>query len=145
MTETERELEDILMKSGPRGLLQKLKDAKRYDWIGIYVTNGDNLILKLELGGTANHRVIKVGEGVCGMAAKERKTVVVEDVSKQPNYLACFPSTKSEIVTPIKRDNDVLGEIDVDSDSLNAFSLDDEKMLEEAANVLAKNWDKISF
>ena len=138
-------LEEILANEGPTGLLENIKEKNQYDWIGIYAKKGDYLVLTVELGGVANHRVIKVGEGICGLAAKEKKTIIVGDVSKQPNYLACFPSTKSEAVVPIQRGAEVLGEIDVDSDALKKFSLKDKELLEKAANILAKYWDKLSL
>ncbi len=141
----EEALEEILINEGPSGLLKSLKEKKQYDWIGIYAKKGDYLVLTVELGGVANHRTIKVGEGICGLAAKEKKTIVVDDVSRQPNYLACFPSTKSEAVVPIQRGAEVLGEIDVDSDTLKKFSLKDKELLEKAANILAKHWDKLSL
>ncbi len=136
---------DLLDREGAKGLLTHIKEERKYDWIGIYVRKGSKLVLVIEIGAPANHRVINVGEGICGLAAKEKKTVVVDDVSKEENYLACFPSTKSEIVVPILRGSDVLGEIDVDSDTLNAFGITDQEILSNAATALSEAWDKLDF
>ncbi|MGC8636513.1 MAG: GAF domain-containing protein, partial [Thermoprotei archaeon] len=95
--ESVNKFKNLLYREGAKGLLGHIKNERNYDWIGIYVRNGDKLVLAIEIGAPANHRVINVGEGICGLAAKEKKTVVVDDVSKEKNYLACFPSTKSEI------------------------------------------------
>ncbi|MDP7976445.1 GAF domain-containing protein [Tardisphaera saccharovorans] len=143
--ESVNKFKNLLYREGAKGLLGHIKNERNYDWIGIYVRNGDKLVLAIEIGAPANHRVINVGEGICGLAAKEKKTVVVDDVSKEKNYLACFPSTKSEIVVPILRGSDVLGEIDVDSDTLNAFGITDQKILSDAAAALSESWDKLDF
>ncbi|WP_449462042.1 GAF domain-containing protein [Tardisphaera miroshnichenkoae] len=143
--ESVSKFKDLLHREGAKGLLSRIKEERKYDWIGIYVRKDNKLVLAIEIGAPANHRVINVGEGICGLAAKERRTVVVDDVSKEKNYLACFPSTKSEIVVPILKGSDVLGEIDVDSDTLNAFGIIDQEMLSDAATALSESWDKLDF
>jgi len=139
------ELKNLVKREGAEGLLKLIKDQRNYDWIGIYVRKGNELVLAIEVGAPANHRVIEIGEGICGLAAKEKRTIVVEDVSKEKNYLACFPSTKSEIVIPILRGDEVLGEIDVDSDTMNAFNVTDEEILSAAAEALSELWDEINI
>ncbi|MDP7975003.1 MAG: GAF domain-containing protein [Thermoprotei archaeon] len=137
-------LSEAFKRGGAEALLASLKEARGYDWIGIYVKKGDYLELALELGGTASHRKIRVGEGICGMAAKKRQTVVVQDVEQEPNYLACFPDTRSELVIPILGPGqEVLGEIDVDDDQMGRFGLEEREELEEAARLLSQGWEKI--
>jgi GAF domain-containing protein len=115
------------------------KGFNHYTWVGIYIVEGDHLILKAWVGDhETEHTKIKVGEGICGLAADTGKTVVVPDVSKDFRYIMCFAATKSEIVVPIKKGNTVYGEIDIDSDELDAFDKDDELLLEEVANVISK-------
>ena len=80
---------------------------------------------------------IPIGQGICGLAAKQERTIIVSDVNKDPRYLMCFPSTRSEIVIPIKGAGRVLGEIDIDSNRLSAFTLRDKEMLEEIASMLS--------
>ncbi len=109
-----------------------------YNWVGIYLVKGEDLVLSAYAGDAeTEHTKIPVGQGICGLAAKEKETIIVPDVNKDPRYLMCFPSTRSEIVVPIIGAGGVLGEIDVDSDRLSAFTEQDREMLEEAAEVLA--------
>jgi L-methionine (R)-S-oxide reductase len=83
------------------------------------------------------HVRIPVGQGVCGAAAASGVTEIVDDVNADPRYLACFPSTRSEIVVPIAREGRVLGEIDIDSDRPAAFTDDDRVLLERVAAIAA--------
>lgn len=110
-----------------------------YDWVGIYMIKGEELVLETFSGKRETvHTRIKVGDGICGLAAEEQFTVIVPDVSKEPKYISCFPETKSEIVVPIFKGEKVIGEIDIDSDSLNPFSEEDKNFLEEIANLIGR-------
>ena len=110
----------------------------RYNWVGIYLVQDGNLQLASWVGDQATeHVTIPLGQGVCGYAASSGETVNVPDVNKDPRYLMCFPSTKSELVVPINGRSSVLGEIDVDSDKVAAFTRHDERFLEEASKLLA--------
>ncbi len=80
--------------------------------------------------------VIKVGDGICGLAAKEELTVVVPDVSKDSRYIACFPETKSEIVAPIFDEGRVTGEIDIDSDFVDPFTNEDKHFLDQITSLI---------
>ncbi len=109
-----------------------------FTWAGIYLLDGETLRLAAWKGHHATeHVAIPLGAGICGLAARTRETVVVPDVSKDPRYLACFPNTKSEIVVPIVADGRVFGEIDIDSDGLDAFTPRDKQFLETVADDLA--------
>src|SRR2546428_291364 len=111
----------------------------RYTWAGVYMGGGAELVLKAWSRPHATQHVpIPIGEGICGLAARTGETVVVGDVSKDPRYLECFPETRSEIVVPILRDGIAIGEIDIDSDALEAFSEEDRAFVEELADELAK-------
>ena len=114
-----------------------------YTWCGFYWVVGDTLYLGAWRGPHATeHVAIPVGQGICGAAVTSRETVIVEDVSKDPRYLQCFLSTKSEIVVPIYRDGDsskeVVGEIDIDGDRTGTFHTDDREKLEQLAAILGK-------
>jgi GAF domain-containing protein len=111
---------------------------ERYSWVGVYMVRGNSLILEAFSGERTEHEKIGIGDGVCGLAAKLGETVVVPDVRKEPRYIACFPSTRSEIVVPIKVEGRVVGEIDIDSDLLDAFDAEDVKLLEQVAKVLVE-------
>jgi len=112
--------------------------VEHYSWVGIYLVEGDELVLGPWKGPEATeHLRIPVGQGVCGAAAASGQTEVVDDVNADPRYLACFPSTRSEIVVPIARDGHVIGEIDIDSDSPAAFGDADREFLERVAESVA--------
>jgi GAF domain-containing protein len=108
-----------------------------YTWVGIYVLDGKELVLGPFLGKPSPHTRIPLGQGICGAAATEKATIVVDDVNADPRYLACSIETRSEIVVPIMIDGDVLGEIDIDSDKPAAFGSADRALLEPVAALLA--------
>ena len=109
-----------------------------YSWIGIYLVEGDELVLGPWKGPQATEHVrILVGQGICGAAAATGQTEVVDDVNADERYLACFPSTSSEIVVPIAYDGRVVGEIDIDSDRPAAFGQDDRVFLERVALLIS--------
>jgi L-methionine (R)-S-oxide reductase len=112
--------------------------VEHYSWVGVYLVEGDDLVLGPWKGPEATEHVrIPVGQGVCGAAAASGQTEVVDDVNADPRYLACFPSTRSEIVVPLSRDGRVIGEIDIDSDQPAAFGDADRDFLERVAAVMA--------
>ena len=109
-----------------------------YSWVGLYWVEGSDLVLGEWKGPEATeHTRIAIGTGVCGAAAASGRTEIVGDVSRDSRYLACFSSTKSEIVVPIFADGSVIGEIDIDASALNAFGAEDQRFLERVAAVLA--------
>jgi putative methionine-R-sulfoxide reductase with GAF domain len=119
--------------------------SDRYDWVGIYKVEGDELVLSAWRGPRpTEHTRIPLDKGICGFVATEGDTVVVGDVNADPRYLGCFVSTKSEIVVPIKVNGDVIAEIDIDSDSPSAFEEDDRKTLEVVASRLAGRLEEIT-
>lgn len=112
--------------------------VKTYSWVGIYLVKGQDLLLDAWSGPIATEHVkIPIGKGVCGFAAKAGRTEIVSDVSKDPRYLQCFPSTKAEIVVPILHQNRIVGEIDIDSEELSAFSSVDREFLEAVATKIS--------
>lgn len=111
-----------------------------YDWVGIYQLFGNELVLGPFVGKPSPHTHIPVGRGICGAAAAEKTTIVVDDVNTDPRYLACSLDARSEIVVPIMRGSDVLGEIDIDSHRLAAFGDEDRRLLEAVASALAERW-----
>lgn len=109
-----------------------------YTWVGIYLVEGNELVLDSWSGPSATeHTRIPIGRGVCGFAAKSGRTEIVSDVSKDKRYIQCFPSTRSEIVVPIIHQGKVIGEIDIDSDQLDAFTTVDREFLEAVATKLS--------
>jgi len=128
---------------GGEDVLQRVVDVlhdevEHYSWVGIYLVEGDDLVLGPWRGPQATEHVrIPVGQGVCGAAAASGETEIVDDVNADPRYLACFPSTRSEIVVPISHEGRVVGEIDIDSDRPAAFGEDDRAVIERVASLIA--------
>ena len=112
-----------------------------YDWIGFYLVREDKedeLELGPFVGDPTEHTNIGFGEGICGQAAESKDTYVVQDVSEEDNYLSCSIKVKSEIVVPIFKEDEIAGEIDIDSHELKPFSDEDEELLEEIAKRVSK-------
>jgi L-methionine (R)-S-oxide reductase len=131
-----------LAEASPQRAMERVvailkRDLPLYTWVGIYLLEGTDLVLGPYLGKPSPHTRIPVGRGICGAAAREKQTIVVDDVNADERYLACSLETKSEIVVPIMSGDRVLGEIDIDSDRAAAFGADDRRLLEAVAAVLA--------
>jgi L-methionine (R)-S-oxide reductase len=114
------------------------REMPSYTWVGIYLLESTELVLGPFLGKPSPHTRIPLGRGICGAAATEKQTIIVDDVHADPRYLACSLETKSEIVVPIMSGDRVLGEIDIDSDRSAAFGADDRTLLEAVASLLAR-------
>jgi len=105
-----------------------------YRWVGVYRVEGTTLVLDGWDGPAATeHTRIPVDRGVCGQAARENRTVVVDDVRAAPEYLACFVETRAEIVVPIREEGRAIGEIDIDGNEVSAFDRSDASFLESVA------------
>ena len=122
------------MESTVQLLAKHLPD---YTWTGIYLLDGNELYLGPFVGKPSPHTRIPLGRGICGAAAAEKTSIIVDDVNADPRYLACSIETRSEIVVPIMLGGDVLGELDIDSDRVAAFDAGDREMLEQVAALLA--------
>lgn len=111
-----------------------------YDWVGFYFRNGEKeeLILGPYAGEATDHTVIPFGKGICGQVAVSNKNFVVPDVTAQDNYIACSINVKSEIVVPLFVDGKNIGQIDIDSNIIDAFSELDERFLEFVNEEVAK-------
>ena len=108
-------------------------------WGGVYVIEDNELVLGPFQGPVACFR-IKKGDGVCGAAWKDKKTIIVPDVEKFPGHIACSSISKSEIVVPVYNNkNKVFGVLDIDSDELNSFDETDKEHLEEIVSIIQKS------
>jgi putative methionine-R-sulfoxide reductase with GAF domain len=119
---------------------------EHYSWVGVYLVEDGDLVLGPWQGPEATEHIrIPIGQGICGAAAASGVTEVVDDVNADPRYLACFPSTRSEIVVPIAYEGKIVGEIDIDSDEPAAFGDDDRTFLERVAVLISPfclvGWD----
>jgi len=111
-----------------------------YRWVGVYRTVDTTLVLDAWDGPAATeHTTIPVAKGVCGRAVREGRTVIVDDVRDDPEYLACFLETRAEIVVPIRDGDAVVGEIDIDGDRIKAYDASDRTFLECVAEKLARS------
>lgn len=111
-----------------------------YHWVGFYLVDPhkeDELVLGPFVGAPTDHTRIRFGQGICGQAAERRETFVIQDVSQETNYLSCSADVKSEIVIPIFKKGKVVGELDVDSHELAAFTAEDRAFLEKTCERLS--------
>lgn len=109
-----------------------------YNWVGFYFAKDGNLILGPFCGEDTEHKIIPFGRGICGQVAESKKTLIVQDVTKEENYLACGRKVKAEIVVPIMKGKDFLGEIDIDSHYISPFTNEDKEFLEKVSRIVAK-------
>lgn len=116
------------------------QEINYYDWVGFYFKNGDKDELKLAqfAGEPTEHTVIPFGKGICGQVAVSNQNFVVQDVQSQDNYISCGWKVKSEIVIPIFVNDENIGQIDIDSHTVNPFSEQDEILLEFVCEQVAK-------
>lgn len=108
---------------------------KHINWVGFYLLEEDVLVLGPFQGLPACVR-IPINKGVCGAAAKQMKTIRVEDVNKFPGHIACDAASQSEIVIPLIKDGSLIGVLDIDSPEKNRFDELDEKELEQLVDIL---------
>ena len=126
---------DLPLASNLSNVSALLNQLENINWCGFYLTKGETLYLGPFQGEVAC-TTIPFGKGVCGTSAKEKKTIIVDDVNKFPTHIACSSLSKSEIVTPIIKDDKVVGVIDIDSPIYSRFSNKDKELLEKVASIL---------
>ena len=134
----------ILLKENLGFKLQQICDlleseVSYYDWVGFYFKNGEKEELKIGpyAGAITDHTIIPFGKGICGQVAVSNENLVVPDVNSQDNYIACSLSVKSEIVVPLFVNNINIGQIDIDSNTLDPFTQEDERFLEFVCESVA--------
>jgi GAF domain-containing protein len=115
------------------------ESSRQFHWTGIYELFPDQVLrLGPFIGAPTDHVFISVGHGVCGSAVAEKRNKVIPDVSKEPNYLACSSSTRSELVVLIQQDGTIFAQIDIDSHDLDAFDQQSVEGVQKVADWLAK-------
>ena len=126
-------------------IVERLQELLRhYNWVGFYLLDsGENgaepmLVLGPYVGAETPHKRIPLHQGICGAAVTSAQTVVVDDVSSDPRYLACSIETRSEIVAPIFVNGKVVGELDIDSHVPAAFTDDDRQLVEHCASLVGR-------
>jgi GAF domain-containing protein len=111
-----------------------------YDWVGFYLVDPQKerqLVLGPYVGEPTDHTRIAFGQGICGQAAEREETFVIQDVSREDNYLSCSIAVKSEIVLPVFKNGNIVGELDIDSHRLAPFTDEDKKYLEKICEVIS--------
>jgi L-methionine (R)-S-oxide reductase len=118
------------------------QEIPHYDWVGFYFANHETKTLTLGpfAGEPTDHTTIPFGKGICGQVAVSNQNFIVPDVMAQDNYIACSTTVKSEIVIPIFANGINIGQIDIDSHTINAFSPEDEAFLEEICKEISINF-----
>jgi len=120
----------------------------KYNWVGFYMLEPGAqppvLVLGAFEGAMTPHTRIPLNEGICGAAASSGHTVVVDDVNKDPRYLACSLETKSEIVVPVFVHGAVVGELDIDSHFPAAFTSEHQELVQHCATVVGKKLEASS-
>jgi len=116
------------------------EEVDYYDWVGFYFKNGNKDELKLAqfAGKPTEHIIIPFGKGICGQVAVSNENFIVQDVTEQDNYISCGFDIKSEIVIPIFKNGENIGQIDIDSHKKSPFTKEDEKLLEFICEQVAK-------
>ena len=147
MSELKKRLSSILEspKHNTEEKLQKVchlldQEISYFNWTGFYFKNGDKDELKLGpyVGAPTDHTIIPYGKGICGQVAVSNETFVVPDVHEESNYLSCSIDTKAEIVVPIFKDRQNIGQIDIDSHTIDPFTEEDRELLEWLGNEVSK-------
>ncbi|WP_299179196.1 GAF domain-containing protein [uncultured Chryseobacterium sp.] len=147
MSELKKRLSSILEspKHNTEEKLQKVchlldQEIPYFNWTGFYFKNGDKdeLILGPYVGAPTDHIIIPYGKGICGQVAVSNETFIVPDVKMQDNYLSCSIDTKAEIVVPIFKNGVNIGQIDIDSHTLNPFTKEDLELLEWLCHEVSK-------
>jgi len=117
------------------------ENVPHYNWVGFYLVDKKKqkeLVLGPFEGEPTEHVRIAFGKGICGQAAKLEKTFLVQDVSKETNYLSCSGNVKSEIVVPIFKNRRIAGELDIDSHVLSPFTKEDKDFLKKIAEMTSE-------
>ncbi len=115
--------------------------VSHYSWVGFYLVDKakqNELLLGSFSGEPTTHTRIPFGKGICGQAAHHKKTIVAQDISQESNYLSCSPNVKSEIVIPIFRNDIIVGELDIDSHIVSAFTSEDEVFLQRICDIVSR-------
>lgn len=120
--------------------MAQLDRLEGFDWSGVYRLEGDELVLDEYVGAPTDHTRIPVGVGVCGTAISQDKDQIIKDVRALENYLACSLETRSEAVVLIRRNGEVLGQIDIDGHTIGRFGEEEHVFLTELAGLIAERW-----
>lgn len=134
--------EEGILRAAAR-LIDSFSDG--FHWTGFYMLRGGALEVGPYIGPETPHKRIELNQGICGAAASQKQSIVVDDVNDDPRFLACSLTTRSEIVVPLMDGDRCLGEIDIDSNHPCFFTDEDRKMLEEVAAIIVNRLKEINW
>lgn len=140
------ENEKVEVKSGLKLICELLnKEVTTYDWVGFYFADFEKKLLHLSTysGAPTEHTTIPFGKGICGQVALSNKPFLVPDVTQQENYIACSATVRSELVVPLFVEGKNIGQIDIDSETPDAFSVEDELFLASISELVAQTYGKL--
>ncbi|MFN4111480.1 MAG: GAF domain-containing protein [Ignavibacteria bacterium] len=132
----------ISLLSNFSALLKQSFDS--FSWVGFYLLKNGRLILGPFQGKVACS-FIEIGKGVCGTSAKEKRTIIVDDVDKFPGHIACDEGSKSEIVVPLFINDNLIGVLDIDSYNYSNFDKIDELYLEKLTSIIAEKLKNLDY
>ncbi|MHA2232655.1 MAG: GAF domain-containing protein [Candidatus Hodarchaeales archaeon] len=139
----------IQKMNSPREIYELVVDSfsalSHFNWTGIYLVDGEELRLEYYKGKPTDHVRIPKGRGVCGSAWLKERNIIVNDVRNIENYLACSLETRAEIVVLLRKNGQIIGQIDVDSDQVAAFSPEDELALQQAATLVVERLKELEL
>lgn len=141
-----RDLEDeaktLSAEALMRRICERLSQLPNFNWVGFYMLAQEAchkaLLLGPYVGAPTPHVKIALNQGICGAAVSQGQTIVVDDVNADPRYLACSLETKSEIVAPVRRHGEIVGEIDIDSHTHAAFGPEERALVERCAELVGR-------
>lgn len=142
--------EDILQSGVSRRekvelIAEQIRSHRNYSWVGLYEVNEKDISIIAYAGRTEPaYPIFPRTKGLNGRAVASKEIVVVNDISKDNDYLITFGSTQSEIIVPVYNNNEVIGTIDVESEKKNAFTDEDVNFLQECSSAIEKFWNKVS-
>jgi L-methionine (R)-S-oxide reductase len=114
-------------------------EVPHYDWVGFYIVSEPRVLsLGPYAGASTDHAEIPFGRGICGQVAESEETYIIQDVSREDNYLSCSIDVKSEIVVPIFKDGEFVAQLDIDSHALAPFSDADKAFLEAICKLIGE-------
>lgn len=130
----EQELDETSILKSAAHLIDEFSED--FNWTGFYMLQDGDLVVGPYIGPETENKKIALSEGICGAAATEMQSIIVNDTRNDSRFLACSLSTRSEIVVPLVDGDSLIGEIDIDSDRPSNFNKADQIMLEEVAKVI---------
>jgi len=137
--------EDLSVVEGLNAICETLnKKLESYDWVGFYFSDFKDKMLHLKAysGTPTEHTSIPFGKGICGQVALSNENFLVPDVTAQDNYIACSVDVRSELVVPLFLEGENIGQIDIDSKTLNPFTKEDEVFLTELCSLVSSTYGK---